>query len=156
MTTLRERLQRLLDIQHLRHTISRRRRLVAAFAAGLGVLFLISALRSPSPAVMATTSPNSVLHVGEVAVPVVVNPGVVAGALAPGMVIDLIGDGHTTREARVIRIPTSGFGPTSEAVVVVAVPEAQGLALASRASSGVSVMIRPASAGQQAQRAAQD
>ena len=95
------------------------------------------------PVAMDDTSPVTALLADEVAVPVVVRPGVVVGALAPGMTIDLIGEGHATREARIIRIPTSGFGPTSDAVVVVAVPESQGLVLASHASSGLSVMIRP-------------
>jgi hypothetical protein len=139
--TVRESLRRLIDIQHLRHTITRRRRLVAALLAGLGVLMMISALRAPAPVVSSTT--GEALLPGEVAVPVLVRPGSIASALAPGMVIDLIADRPIARQARVIRIPASGFGATSEAVVVVAVPESNGLALASRASSGLSVMIRP-------------
>lgn len=111
--------------------------------AGLGVIFLISSLRAPTPVALENASPDTVLLADEVAVPVVVRPGVVVGALAPGMTIDLIGDGHTTREARIIRIPVSGFGPSSDAVVVVAVPQEQGLTLASHASSGLGVMIRP-------------
>lgn len=135
--------RRFLDLQHLRHTLTRRRRIVAAVLAGLGVVFLISSLRAPAPIALESASPDTALASDEVAVPVVVRPGVVVGALTPGMTIDLIGDGHITREARIIRIPASGFGPTSDAVVVVAVPEAQGLTLASHASAGLSVMIRP-------------
>lgn len=135
--------QRHLDLQRIRHTLSRRRRIVAAVLAGLGVIFLISSLRAPTPVALENASPDTVLLADEVAVPVVVRPGVVVGALAPGMTIDLIGDGHTTREARIIRIPVSGFGPSSDAVVVVAVPQEQGLTLASHASSGLGVMIRP-------------
>lgn len=135
--------RQLLDIQRMRHTLSRRRRIVAAVLAGLGVIFLISSLRAPGPVALESASPDTALLADEVAVPVVVSPGVVVGALTPGMTIDLIGDGHTTREARIIRIPASGFGPTSDAVVVVAVPEEQGLTLASHASSGLGVMIRP-------------
>lgn len=104
---------------------------------------MISSLRAPTPVALENASPNAVLRADEVAVPVVVTPGVVVGALAPGMTIDLISDGHTTREARIIRIPASGFGPSSDAVVVVAVPESQGLTLASHASPGLSVIIRP-------------
>lgn len=132
-----------LDVQHLRNTLSRRRRIVAAVLAGLGVIFLIASLRSPAPITVQDASPDAVLNVDEVAVPVVVTPGVVVEALSPGMVIDLIGEAHTTREARILRIPTSGFGPSSDAVVVVAVPESQGLSLASHASAGLGVMIRP-------------
>ena len=137
------RIRRMVDVQHLRHTLSRRRRLVAAILAGLGVMFMIVSLRSPAPVAIENSSPDAVLGADEVAVPVVVRPGVVIGALAPGMVIDLIGDAHTTREARILRIPSSGFGPTSDAVVVVAVSESEGFALASRASEGLGVMIRP-------------
>lgn len=132
-----------LDLQRIRHTLSRRRRIVAAVLAGLGVIFLISSLRAPAPVALENASADTVLLADEVAVPVVVRPGVVVGALTPGMTIDLIGDGHTMREARIIRIPASGFGPTSDAVVVVAVPEEEGLRLASHAWSGLSVMIRP-------------
>lgn len=146
MTSLIESLtasRRFLDLQHIRHTLSRRRRIVAAILAGLGVVFLISSLRTPAPVALESASPDAALSFDEVAVPVVIRPGVVVGALAPGMNIDLIADGHTTREARIIRIPASGFGPTSDAVVVVAVSEDQGLTLASHASAGMSVMIRP-------------
>lgn len=130
-------------MQHIRHTISRRRRIVAAALAGLGVVFLVASLRAPAPVALENSSPDTALQADEVAVPVVVRPGAVVAALSPGMTIDLIGDGHATREARIIRIPASGFGPSSEAVVVVAVPESQGLLLTSHASSGLSVMIRP-------------
>ena len=132
-----------LDVQRIRHSLNRRRRIVAAVLAGLGVIFLVSSLRAPTPVALEGASPDAALLADEVAVPVVVTPGVVVGALAPGMTIDLIGDGHTTRAARIIRIPAAGFGPTSDAVVVVAVPEEHGLTLASRASSGLGVMIRP-------------
>jgi len=135
--------RRFLDVQHIRHTLTRRRRIVAAVLAGLGVIFLISSLRGPTPVAIEDSPAGTGLHADEVAVPVVVRPGVVVGALTPGMIIDLIGDGHTTREARIVGIPRSGFGPTSDAVVVVAVPEAQGLALASHSSAGLNVMIRP-------------
>lgn len=130
-----------LDLQRIRHTLTRKRRLVASVLAGLGIVFLISALRPATPVSMEPAS--VVLAAGEVAVPVVVRPSGVVQALEPGMVIDLIGVNHTSREARIIRIPVSGFGTTSDAVVVVAVPEEQGLALASHASSAMGVMIRP-------------
>lgn len=133
----------LVDVQHLRHTLSRRRRIVSAVLAGLGVLFLIASLRSPAPITVQDASPDAVLNADEVAIPIVVSPGVVVQALSPGMVIDLIGEAHTTREARILRIPTSGFGASSDAVVVVAVPESEGLSLASHASGGLGVMIRP-------------
>lgn len=136
-------LHRFVDVHRIRNTITRKRRLVAALLAGFGVLMLISTLRSPAAVPLEDTAANDALLAGEVAVPVVVSPGVVIGALAPGMTIDLIGDGHMTQQARILRIPVSGFGPTSDAVVVVAVPESQGLNLASHASAGLSVIIRP-------------
>lgn len=135
--------RRLLDLQHIRNTLSRRRRIVAAILAGMGVVFLIAALRAPAPIALESAAPDTALLADEVAVPVIVRPGVVVGALSPGMTIDLIGQGHRTHAARIIRIPASGFGPTSDAVVVVAVPESHGLSLASHASAGLSVMIRP-------------
>lgn len=137
-------LHRFIDVQRIRNTLTRKRRLVAALLAGFGVLLLISALRSPAAVPLQETAANDALLAGEVAVPVVVSPGAVIGALSPGMTIDLIGGGHMTAQARVLRIPAFGFGPTSDAVVVVAVPEDRGLALASHASAGLSVIIRPA------------
>ena len=136
-------LHRFVDVHRIRNTITRKRRLVAAILAGFGVLLLISTLRSPAAVPLEDTAANDALSIGEVAVPVVVRPGVVIGALSPGMTIDLIGDGHMTQQARILRIPASGFGPTSDAVVVVAVPESEGLNLASHASAGLSVIIRP-------------
>lgn len=138
-------LHRLIDVQRIRNTITRKRRLAAALLAGFGVLLLATTLRSPAAVPLKDTAAHDALLAGEVAVPVVVSPGVVIGALSPGMTIDLIGDGHATRQARILRIPASGFGPTSDAVVVVAVPESQGLNLASHASAGLSVIIRPVS-----------
>jgi hypothetical protein len=130
-----------LDVQRIRHTLTRKRRLVASVLAGLGVVFLISALRPATP--VSVESASVVLARGEVAVPVVVRPSGVIQALEPGMVIDLIGENHTSREARIIRIPASGFGTSSDAVVVVAVAEEQGVALTSHAASGMGVIIRP-------------
>lgn len=142
MIPFADRLPRL-DVQRVRHTLTRRRRIVAAVLAGFGVVFLVSSLRAPAPVALESASPDTALAADEVAVPVVISPGVVVGALAPGMTIDLIGDGHISREVRIIRIPASGFGPSSDAVVVVAVPAEQGLTLASHASGGMGVMIRP-------------
>ena len=136
-------LHRFVDVHRIRNTITRKRRLVAALLAGFGVVLLVTTLRSPAAVPLEDVAANDALLAGEVAVPVVVSPGVVIGALSPGMTIDLIGDGHTTQQARILRIPASGFGPTADAVVVVAVPESQGLLLASHASTGLGVIIRP-------------
>lgn len=133
--------RRPLDLQRIRHTLTRKRRLLASVLAGVGVILLISALRAPTPVSIETES--LILATGEVAVPVVVRPNAVIQALEPGMVIDLIGETHTSRKARIIRIPASGFGPTTDAVIVVAVPEEQGMTLASHAATGLGVMIRP-------------
>jgi hypothetical protein len=65
------------------------------------------------------------------------------------MVIDVIAPADSlgpivaARKPRVLRLPTDGFGSTSEAVVVVAVAEETGTRLASAESGGFGVIIRP-------------
>jgi|AACY02.3.fsa_nt_gi hypothetical protein len=129
----------------VRRGLGRRRRLVSAILAGLGVLMIVTALR-PAPALpVAEQSVAIAVQPDEVAVPITIRPAAIASTLEPGMTIDIVADSNTpiVREARVLRLPTSGFGPTSEAVVVVAVPEASGMRLASAGSGGFGVIIRP-------------
>ena len=129
----------------VRRGLGRRRRLVSAILAGLGVLMIVTALR-PAPALpVAEQSVAIAVQPDEVAVPITIRPAAIASTLEPGMIIDVVADSDTpiVRDARVLRLPTSGFGPTSEAVVVVAVPEASGMRLASAGSSGFGVIIRP-------------
>lgn len=137
------------DPHRLRRDLTRRRRTVAAVLAGLGVFFIIASLRPSSPTLVADAPPDAVLTADQVAVPVLVRPAAVASALTPGMTIDVIDpespDIPIAQSARVLRLPSSGFGPTAEAVVVLAVPETDGKALASHASTGVGVIIRSAS-----------
>ena len=106
---------------------------------------IVTALR-PAPALpVAEQSVAIAVQPGEVAVPITIRPAAIASTLEPGMSIDIVPDSDTPifRDARVLRLPTSGFGPTSEAVVVVAVPEASGMRLASAGSGGFGVIIRP-------------
>jgi len=129
----------------VRRGLGRRRRLVSATLAGLGVLMIVTALR-PTPALpVAEQSVAIAVQPDEVAVPITIRPAAIASTLEPGMIIDVVADSDTpiVRDARVLRLPTSGFGPTSEAVVVVAVPEASGMRLASAGSGGFGVIIRP-------------
>ncbi|HEV8024049.1 MAG TPA: hypothetical protein VGP37_04085 [Candidatus Nanopelagicales bacterium] len=150
MGELLDKIRRDLSPGQVRRGLGRRRRLASALLAGFGVLMLVTALR-PAPAVpVAEQSVSVAVQPGEVAVPITIRPAAVAGALEPGMRIDVIAarddPGHAspvTSDARVLRLPTSGFGPTSEAVVVVAVPEQDGVALASAGSTGFGVIIRP-------------
>lgn len=143
----------------VRRGLGRRRRLVSAILAGLGVLMIVTALR-PAPALpVAEQSVAIAVQPDEVAVPITIRPAAIASTLEPGMSIDIVATSDGTsaratdttsaagtpiiRDARVLRLPTSGFGPTSEAVVVVAVPEASGMRLASAGSGGFGVIIRP-------------
>lgn len=148
MFDLVARVRQFLDPHRLRRQLTRRRRLVAAVLAAVGVLFLIAALRPGAPASTVSGPDVAPLSSDEVAVPVLLRPAAIAGALSPGMVVDIVdpkGSGAPVlREARVLRLPGGGFGPTSEAVAVLAVDEADGLRLASRAEDGVGVIIRSA------------
>lgn len=123
--------------------------MVSAVLAGLGVLLMISALRPSAASDPIDRTGPVALSGSEVAVPITVRPASVASALAPGMVIDVIapagssGPQTAAREARILRVPTTGFGATAEAVVVVAVPEATGTRLASTETGGFGVIIRP-------------
>ena len=149
MGELLDKIRRDLASAQVRRGLGRRRRLVSAILAGLGALMIVTALR-PAPAVpVAEQSVSVAVQAGEVAVPITIRPAAIASALQPGMSIDIVAASDSSaaapiaREARVLRLPTSGFGPTSEAVVVVAVPEASGMRLASAGSGGFGVIIRP-------------
>lgn len=123
------------------------RRPLAAVLAGLAVLVTVSTLRSePPPAPAMASTPSSAP--GEVTVPVPL--AVSAGILQPGDVIDLVSvddDGRArvvAPRARVVGQPASvgGFGST-DPLLLVAVPEAVALALASAtARDALTVLIR--------------
>jgi hypothetical protein len=145
MTALVDRLRLWLDLTHLRQVLNRRRRLVAALLAGFGIFFLATAMRSPEPSTSFVSQADSSLATDEVAVPVVISPAGAVNALAPGTIVDLIRAGTSTpvvEGARVIDIPTSGFGPSSEAIAIIALEESAALSLASHPAEPVGVMIR--------------
>ena len=127
MTAFVDFLRRFFDVSRFRHQLNRRRRLVAALLAGAGAFLLITALRSPAPVLDGSVSPRLDIAPGEVAVPVVISPSGALSTLASGM--------------RVIDIPTSGFGASPESIAVVALSEQDALALASRPSQPMGVMI---------------
>jgi hypothetical protein len=139
--------RQLLDPHRLRREANRRRRLIAAVLAGLGVLFVIASLRPAPPTLAVDTPASSALFGDEVAVPILIRPAAIAGALEPGMVVDVVALEQPlsllAEGARVLRLPGGGFGPTSEAVAVLAVPQSEGVRLASQATNGVGVIIRP-------------
>jgi hypothetical protein len=144
MTSLAERMRLLLDIPRFRHHINRRRRLVAAVLTGLGIVLLIGSMRSPGPSPELAVASSDPLRANEVAVPVLIEPSAAIGALTSGMLIDLVRDGTPTIEsARVVEIPSSGFGPTSESIAIVALPRTDAISLASHPNTPVGVMIRP-------------
>lgn len=144
MTSLLERVRLLLDIPRLRHHLNRRRRLVAAVLTGLGIVLLIGSMRSPGPSPELTVASRAPLAPNEVAVPVLIEPSAAIGALTSGMLIDLVRDGTPTIEsARVVEIPSSGFGPTPESIAIVALPRTDAISLASQPNTPVGVMIRP-------------
>ena len=145
MTALVDRLRLLLDLTHLRQLLSRRRRLVAALLAGIGVFFLVTAMRSPEPSTQLTPNAKAFLAADEVAVPIVISPAGAVHALTPGTVVDLMREGARTpivEGARVIDIPTLGFGPSTEGIAIVALSESAALSLASHPAEPVGVMIR--------------
>ena len=130
-----------------RRTVLRFRRPLAAVLSGLAVVLAVSSLTSaPVPAVptptRATTSP------GEVTVPVPLAVRAVADALAPGAIVDLVsvtGDGRASivaARARVVGQPVggSGFAPT-DALLLVAVPESQALAVATATAQGAMTVL---------------
>ena len=144
MTSLLERVRLLLDIPRLRHQLNRRRRLVTTILAGVGVLLLVTAIRTPGSSPELSPHANVSLSPGEVAVPVVISPSGAVATLTPGSVVDLIREGATApvvQGARVIEIPTSGFGPSSDTIAIVALTRATALSLASHPSEPVGVMI---------------
>lgn len=137
--------------------LRRHRRIVAASAAGLGMLFALTSLQQSSapPELLSVNRISDNLQSGEVAVPVTLTSPSSASALSVGDLIDLVG---TTPEgdaevlatsARVLRIPIS-TGVSSPSVLVVAVNQSIGttLALSSTINSGVAVIIRGTSTTQ--------
>ena len=149
MVEIIERVRRALAPDQVRRGLGRRRRLTSAVLAGIGVLLIISVLRPSAASDPIDAAVPVALLPSQVAVPITVRPASVASALAPGMVIDVVAPAGSTgppvvaREATVLRLPAGGFGATTEAVVVIAVPEATGTRLASAESSGFGVIIRP-------------
>lgn len=129
----------------------RARRPLAAVLAGLATVIGLTALRSDPPQPRADAAPAPAVRPGEVTVPVTLSMRAVADTLSAGDIVDLVtvdddGDPHRVAErARVVDRPTSGSGlaPT-EAIVLVAVPEADALDLAAAASqSSLALLIHP-------------
>lgn len=120
--------------------IRRYRRPLAAVCAGLAVLLTISALKAPQPAASAMgmdLAPRPAI--GEIAAPITLASAAIASSLEVGDIIDLVaipttGTGRAqvvARRARVLDIgDSSGFGASATALIVVAVPELDALAIA--------------------------
>ena len=120
--------------------IRRYRRPLAAVCAGLAVLLTISALNAPQPAASAMgmdLAPRPAI--GEIAAPITLASAAIASSLEVGDIIDLVaipttGTGRAqvvARRARVLNVGDSGgFGASESALVVVAVPELDALAMA--------------------------
>ena len=120
--------------------IRRYRRPLAAVCAGLAVLLTISALKAPQPAASAMgmdLAPRPAI--GEIAAPITLASAAIASSLEVGDIIDLVAIPTTgtglakvvARRARVLDIgDSSGFGASESALIVVAVPELDALAIA--------------------------
>ena len=120
--------------------IRRYRRPLAAVCAGLAVILTISALKAPQPAASAMgmdLAPRPAI--GEIAAPITLASAAIASSLDVGDIIDLVaipttGTGRAkvvARRARVLDIgDSSGFGASESALIVVAVPELDALAIA--------------------------
>ncbi len=83
------------------------------------------------------------MRAGEVIVPVLLTSGAIAGVLSEGDIVDIVGfpEGQATVVAprvRIIGLPATGtsFSATSSAVVLVAAPSSQALALSAASSDG--------------------
>lgn len=118
--------------------------MVAAVAAALAMIFALVSLR-PAPAPVAVTAP--VLAADEVAVPILIDSPAIAATLLPGDVIDVFSvreDGYAplvAADARVLEHPAgSGMGGP-DAVVVIAVRESSGPAVAT-ATGRLGIVIR--------------
>lgn len=112
-----------------------------ALAATAVLLFGVS-LRSPAPT---PTGVVSVLGTNEVAVPIVLDSPALASTLRIGDIIDVVrvsdaGGSLIAADARVLETATPGGMP--DAVIVLAVDEARGQALAEISTSQLSVIIR--------------
>jgi len=125
----------------IRSLLRRRRRVVAAVATALAVVFALLSLRPQPPT---PPAPIPALESGEVAVPIVIDSPAIAATLVPGDVIDVFSvgsDGYSplvAADARVIERPGLD-GP--DAVVLIAVRESAGRALAT-ASGRLGIVIR--------------
>ena len=113
--------------------IRRYRRPLAAVCAGLAVLLTISALKAPQPVASAMgidLAPRPAI--GEIAAPITLASAAIASSLEVGDIIDLVAIPTTgARRARVLDIgDSSGFGASATALIVVAVPELDALAIA--------------------------
>lgn len=119
-----------------------------ALAAIAVVLFGLS-LRAPAPT--AASGSVSALGINEVAVPIVLDSPGLASTLRIGDIIDVVsvsesGQGSlVAADARVLETSTPGGMP--DAVIVLAVDEARGRALAEISTSQLSVVIRERAGG---------
>ncbi len=117
------------------------------------MLAALTALRTPPTSAdvrldaQSETSPRR----GEVAVPVVLASAAIAATVGPGDLVDVVAvpdDDVAAPEivadaARVLRPATSGgFGSTSSAVVLLAVPAAEGLRLSAAVGRTLTLVIR--------------
>ena len=135
-----------------RRFLRRHRRALAAATAGLGVLIALTSLRGAAAPTTSGPAPSDGpdLRSGEVIVPVLLASSAIAGVLSEGDIVDVVGfpEGQATVVAprvRIIGLPSSGssFSASSSAVVLVAAPASQALALSAASSEGgVTVTIR--------------
>jgi hypothetical protein len=127
--------------------VGRWRRPAAAVLAAVAVILTISTFRTPSDPVAAPVLRPAAAP-GEVTVPVPLAVRAVASILEPGDIVDLVSvadDGRArvvATRARVVDQPESGVGFTpTEALLLVAVPEATALSLATAAAHGAMTVI---------------
>lgn len=117
--------------------------------AALAILFFGLSLRSPAP--IAAGGVVSSLGANEVAVPIVLDSPALASTLRIGDIIDVVsvsdsGQGSlVAADARVLETSTRGGMP--DAVIVLAVDETRGRALAEISTSQLSVVIRERAGG---------
>ena len=137
---------------HPRVLLRRHRRAVAAALAGSAALIALTGLRgTQAPTVAASLADPTAPRSGEVSVPVAVASPALAAVLDVGDVIDLVSVADPTqpalvaRGARVLQVPASGGMLTSGSspVVLVAVPEADGLDVTAAASQEALTFMIP-------------
>ena len=136
-------------IARIQRLVRRHRRIFAMAFAAIAVLLFGLSLRSPAPT--AAGGIGSSLGVNEVAVPIVLDPPALASTLRIGDIIDVVsvsenGQGSlVAADARVLETSTPGGMP--DAVIVLAVDESRGRALAEISTSQLSVVIRERAGG---------